>query len=127
MISICRQFRFEAAHHLLHHEGKCKNVHGHSYLLEVEVTGPFHVKGPSQGMILDFGDLKKLIDEHILSRIDHADLNMIWQNPTAENMVDTLASWIQEIFNIDARFDGVVLVCLSLWETQNSCAVWRNE
>jgi 6-pyruvoyltetrahydropterin/6-carboxytetrahydropterin synthase len=73
-IRITKQFNFETGHALFGYDGKCKNVHGHSYKLSVTVIGtpitdPSHVK---LGMVIDFGDLKKIVKEEIVDVFDHA-------------------------------------------------------
>jgi 6-pyruvoyltetrahydropterin/6-carboxytetrahydropterin synthase len=73
-IRITKQFTFEAGHALYGYDGKCKNLHGHSYKLFVTVIGspiadPKNVK---YGMVLDFGDLKKIVNEEIVDVFDHA-------------------------------------------------------
>jgi 6-pyruvoyltetrahydropterin/6-carboxytetrahydropterin synthase len=73
-IRITKQFSFETGHALYGYDGKCKNVHGHSYKLSVTVSGkPIsdtnHVKF---GMVIDFGDLKKIVKEEIVDLFDHA-------------------------------------------------------
>jgi len=73
-IRITKQFSFETGHALYGYDGKCKNVHGHSYRLDVTVIGSpisdhTHVKF---GMVIDFGDLKKIVKEEIVDVFDHA-------------------------------------------------------
>jgi 6-pyruvoyltetrahydropterin/6-carboxytetrahydropterin synthase len=122
MISICRRFEFHAAHYLPNHEGKCKDIHGHSYILEVEVIGMIHTEGPATGMIMDFSKLKKIVHDSVLEKIDHKNLNDIWDNPTAENMVVDISRWIEP------HLPGWVTVNrIRLWETSNSYAEWRIE
>ncbi|MDG1728569.1 MAG: 6-carboxytetrahydropterin synthase [Algibacter sp.] len=73
-IRITKQFSFETGHALYGYDGKCKNVHGHSYKLSVTVIGKpisdnTNVKF---GMVIDFGDLKKIVKEEIVDVFDHA-------------------------------------------------------
>jgi 6-pyruvoyltetrahydropterin/6-carboxytetrahydropterin synthase len=73
-IRITKQFNFETGHALYGYDGKCRNVHGHSYKLSVTVIGsPItdsnHVK---YGMVIDFSDLKKIVKEEIVDVFDHA-------------------------------------------------------
>lgn len=73
-IRITKQFFFETGHALYGYDGKCRNVHGHSYKLAVTIIGKpiadsTHVKF---GMVLDFGDLKKIVKEEIVELFDHA-------------------------------------------------------
>lgn len=73
-IRITKEFHFETGHALYGYDGKCKNVHGHSYKLSVTVIGEpindlAHVKN---GMVIDFGDLKKIVASEIVDKFDHA-------------------------------------------------------
>ena len=73
-IRITKQFNFETGHALYGYNGKCKNIHGHSYKLSVTVLGKpiedhTNVK---YGMVIDFGDLKKIVTEEIVDVFDHA-------------------------------------------------------
>lgn len=90
-VSICREYEFAAAHHLPLHEGKCRRPHGHNYVFEVELTGRLYDTGPSTGMVMDFYALDRLVDEYIISQLDHQDLNenkvlASYGYPTAENV-----------------------------------------
>ncbi len=73
-IRITKQFTFEAGHALYGYDGKCKNLHGHSYKLFVTVIGSpiSDSKNVKYGMVLDFGDLKKIVNEEIVDVFDHA-------------------------------------------------------
>ena len=73
-IRITKQFSFETGHALYGYDGKCKNVHGHSYKLSVTVIGtPINDKNNVKyGMVIDFGDLKKIVKEQIVDIFDHA-------------------------------------------------------
>lgn len=122
MISITRIFSFEAAHYLPDHPGKCKNIHGHSYKLEVEVTS-----GPSgflngQKMIMDFGDLKNIVNPIINEFLDHHFLNesLNEEIPTAEVMVTYIANWM-----VSQLISPLRLIRVRLWETENNYAEWR--
>jgi len=121
MISITKIFRFEAAHQLPYHQGACKNIHGHSYILSVEVAGPVQSGNhASAGMIMDFGELKKAVN-HILEKLDHHLLNEIFTNPTAEIMVEWIAQKLQgQLFPL-----GIEPVKVRLHETSDSYAEWR--
>ena len=141
-IRITKQFNFETGHALYGYDGKCRNVHGHSYKLSVTVIGnPItdisHVK---LGMVIDFGDLKKIVQEEIVDPFDHATVfnkntphvelakeltnrghNVILADyqPTSENMVIDFAS------KIKARLPkNIALHSLKLQETETSFAEW---
>lgn len=115
---ITKTFRFEAAHHLPGHRGKCANVHGHSYRLEVSLRGPIRdVPGQSDyGMVMDFGDLSRMVQDAVIERLDHHDLNAVTEiQTTAEN----LAHWIWDAL-VAAGLDEDLLYRLRLWETESS-------
>lgn len=64
-VTVTRSFKWDMAHRLPNHGGKCRRLHGHRYLAEIDVTGPIRTSGSSQGMVIDFGDLDKIIDDVI--------------------------------------------------------------
>lgn len=74
MIRITKIFTFETAHVLYNYDGKCKNMHGHSYKLFVTVKGkPVNdLDNPKNGMVVDFGDIKKIVNEEVVDIWDHA-------------------------------------------------------
>ena len=108
--TITKQFKFEAAHSLPNHDGKCKNLHGHSYLLEVTVSGEKHTSGSKEGMIIDFGDMSKIVEDNIISKWDHQFLNDILPfTTTAENLAE-------ECFKVLEK-TGLQVEKVKLWET----------
>ncbi len=141
-IRITKQFTFEAGHALYGYDGKCKNVHGHSYKLNVTVIGSpiSDSSNVKYGMVIDFGDLKKIVKEEIVDQFDHAtvfnqntphvELAMELQNrghnvilvdyqPTSEEMVIDFAG------KIAARLpENITLHSLKLQETDTSFAEW---
>lgn len=143
-IRITKEFQFEMAHALWNYDGKCKNVHGHTYILYVTVLGePINDDNNSKnGMVMDFGDLKKIIKEEIFDKHDHfvtvngnsphAKINFEQFNveqvqrknyqPTCENMVIEFVEVIKS--NLPKNIE---LVMLRLYETQTSFAEWRAE
>jgi len=141
-IRITKKFNFETGHALYGYDGKCKNVHGHSYELSVTVIGiPLldqnHVK---YGMVIDFGDLKKIVKDEIVDPFDHAIiLNkntphlelaneliarehrviLVDYQPTSEMMLIDFAKKIQ------AKIPNTIkLFALKLQETGTSHAEW---
>ncbi len=142
VIRITKQFNFETGHALYGYDGKCKNVHGHSYKLSVTVIGTpitdaSHVK---LGMVIDFGDLKKIVKEEIVDPFDHASVfnkntphvelaNALMDRghkviladyqPTSENMVTDFAARIKERLP-----KNIELYSLKLQETDTSFAEW---
>jgi len=119
MISITKLFEFEAAHFLPHHKGLCKNLHGHSYKLEVEVT----CLTLTNGMICDFAVLKEWV-KNIVESYDHKLLNEFFPNPTAELMIETVVNDLNIILDTHTNLK---LVRVRLWETSKSYAEWKRD
>lgn len=78
---IRRSYRFEASHQLPRHPGACRRLHGHSYRFVVELAGR---PDDDQGMVLDFFELDRIVQQHVLEALDHHHLNDLIPNPTAE-------------------------------------------
>lgn len=116
---VVKQFTFDAAHYLPEHPGKCRNLHGHTYKLEVGIEGFVDLK---TGMVIDFGDLKQFVIP-IVEKLDHKCLNDVYPLPTAELMVLDIAVELSESF--PAKRGKVEFV--RLWETPTSYAEWRRE
>jgi 6-pyruvoyltetrahydropterin/6-carboxytetrahydropterin synthase len=108
------EFTFAAAHRLPRYEGPCFRLHGHNYRFFVGLEGEVD---PASGMIIDFGLVKQVVQEHVLSRTDHRDLNDVLENPTAEN----IARWIWEV--LEPRLPGLCEV--RLYEIPDSCVTYR--
>lgn len=108
------EFQFNAAHRLPHYEGPCFHTHGHNYQLVVFVRGRVN---PATGLSLDFGEVKRVVRERVLDRIDHNDLNAVLDNPTAENVV----TWIWE--KLEPALPG--LTELQLFETPDCAVIYR--
>jgi 6-pyruvoyltetrahydropterin/6-carboxytetrahydropterin synthase len=84
---------FAAAHRLPDHEGRCFRLHGHTYGLEVTVAGTPQQSGPAKGMVMDFADLRRRVDELIVDKVDHQLLNDVFAFvPT----VEALGAWMFE-------------------------------
>ena len=117
-MSVCKAFRFDAAHYLPNYEGKCKNLHGHTWTLEVEVSGVPIPDGSKQGMVMDFGDLKVAVQQKVIDVLDHTLLNDTISNPTAENIL----LWVHD--KLQCLPYGM-LCRLRLYETPDSFAELR--
>ncbi|WP_295841506.1 6-carboxytetrahydropterin synthase [uncultured Apibacter sp.] len=145
MIRLTKIFTFETAHALWGYDGKCKNIHGHSYKLYVTVKGiPSNdVNNVKNGMVMDFGDLKSIIKRLIIDPLDHAIIlnaltehkklgeqlikeghKVIFTNyqPTCENMLMDFAEKIQS--ELPA---AIILAKLTLYETETSYGEWIRE
>lgn len=108
-MKLIKKFTFDSAHHLPNYKGKCKQLHGHTYHLEVIVEG---IVNPDTGMIVDFAYLKYIVISKALDYLDHKLLNDVIENPTAENII----LWIKKM--IERDIEGTLT--LRLWETPDS-------
>ena len=141
-IRITKKFNFETGHALFGYDGKCKNIHGHSYKLFVTVSGqPISDNtDPKFGMVIDFGDLKKIVNQEIVDVFDHAtifnkntphvelakelldrglNVLLVDYQPTSEMMVIDFAD------KITARLPkNLKLHSLKLQETETCFAEW---
>ncbi len=141
-IRITKQFTFETGHALYGYDGKCRNVHGHSYKLHVTVIGSpnndsNHVK---YGMVIDFSDLKKIVKKEIVELFDHAtvfnkntphielakllkdrghNVLLVDYQPTSEMMIIDFAKKIEKELP-----PSIKLHSLKLQETESSYAEW---
>lgn len=125
-VYVTKEFTFESAHHLVGYEGDCSKPHGHSYKLQVTLSGGIDFTSDpniaSNLMVLDFKDLKKMVKDVVISTHDHVDLNTIYENPTAEAMVVTIFVALLAVLPHDVRLESV-----KLWETATSFAEYRGE
>jgi len=110
------EFQFNAAHRLPFYEGPCFHTHGHNYKLLVFIEGPVD---PKTGISIDFTKVKELVREHVLDGIDHNDLNLVLENPTAENVV----VWMWE--KLQPHLEG--LKEMQLYETDDAAVIYRGE
>ncbi len=108
------EFYFAAAHRLPRYDGPCFRQHGHNYRFFIGLEGEVD---PRSGMIIDFGVVKQAVQEHVLARADHRDLNDVLENPTAEN----IARWIWEV--LEPHVPGLCEV--RLYEIPDSCVTYR--
>lgn len=142
VIRLTKEFSFEAAHALDGYDGLCREIHGHSYRLFVTIKGTpcDDAANPKYGMVLDFGELKRIVNEQILSRLDHAfvmrrsprglelaerlgerfsRIVLTDYQPTCENMLADFAARLRT--HLPAH---VSLHALRLHETATSYAEW---
>jgi len=140
-IRVTKRFHFEMAHTLYEYDGLCRNIHGHSYNLEVTLIGEprSQQNHPKDGMVLDFSELKEAVKTQIVSRFDHAlmvnrlvpdeqkellnkttnRLIIVDFQPTTENIVAYIAEILQQ--HLPA---GVTLFSIRLYETVTAFAEW---
>lgn len=141
-IRVTKIFEFEAAHALDCHDGKCSNIHGHSYKLHVTVIGkPNRSKGDAKdGMVIDFSDIKHIVKTMVVNPFDHAlvlekdspyltdklkqrqKLILYDLQPTAENMIIDMVDRIKEKMPLEIKLHSV-----KLYETGSSFAAWYAE
>lgn len=138
MITLTKIFRFEAAHAIHGYPGACANIHGHSYELHVCVASMQEKENfiGGSGMVIDFKDLKKLVQESVISRLDHKLILsrnflkpsgmtpreglLVFENePTVENLLIFIRNEIGKSLPADIK-----LASLTLWETGDSYAAW---
>ena len=141
-IRLTKEFTFESAHALDGYDGLCREIHGHSYRLFVTVKGePSQCENdPKLGMVMDFGDLKRIVNREIVDRLDHSfvlrdseqnvelkallgakfsKVVLVDYQPTCENMLSDFAARLQK-----ALPANVQLHSLRLHETATSYAEW---
>jgi len=141
IIKITKQFSFEMAHALRNYDGLCRNIHGHSYKMDITLAGqPLNDdNSPKNGMVMDFGDLKKLVNEEVISLLDHA---LVLNDKTDAQLIDVLKHNYEKIVTVDFQPttenllnfiadkiqlrlpNEVKLSCVRLRETDTSYAEW---
>src|SRR5690554_6705933 len=99
-IRLTKEFRFEMAHALYNYDGLCKNIHGHSYILQVTVLGvpEQDPASPKLGMVMDFGDLKAIVNREIVNELDHA---IVVSNKVAPELIASLGQMGERHFILD--------------------------
>lgn len=144
IITATKEFSFDCAHMLSGHEGLCSNVHGHTYKMQVQVRrdrASLCESGLSAGMVVDFKDLKQVVNDHIIYHFDHAfvfykngnevekavghlllshgmKVAEVSYRPTAENMAKSFFQILSEAF----RNSPIIIESVRLWETPTSYA-----
>jgi 6-pyruvoyltetrahydropterin/6-carboxytetrahydropterin synthase len=142
-ISITRRLEFDSGHRIPNHDGQCRHLHGHRYAIEVTLTGEVadHPGKADDGMVLDFGDIKRLTNQYVVEPWDHAFLvakedeklvaflasmpnhkTVIMEHvPTVENLASAAFAILQPVFN--KAFGGrLELSAVRLYETPNCWA-----
>lgn len=137
-IRVSKEFSFETAHALDMHNSKCRNIHGHSYKLIVTVLGPVIEDNsqPNVGMVIDFTDLKDIVNEEVVDKLDHALILKsdsrfkgiekhnektiyVDYHPTCENLLKEIV----EVVSVKLPKE-VTLVYAKMNETANSYSEW---
>ena len=144
MMLLTKIFHFDMAHVLKGYDGPCRNIHGHSYELRVTVKGnPLNdPQSPKYGMVMDLHDLKCLVNEQVVNRLDHAfvvssvmpadfleivqrdfeKVVLVDYQPTSENLILDMVNRLQKVLP-----QQVTLHKIMLQETPGSYVEWVNE
>ena len=133
-VAVCKIFTFDAAHQLVGHKGKCANLHGHTYRLEVVLKGEAVQEADvsDEGFLMDFGDLKKAVKELVIDPFDHAFLAM-GNEPVLKVLKESNSKVVLLGFRATAenlaayichrlRSAGLPVYAVKLWETPTAWA-----
>ncbi|WP_071459669.1 6-carboxytetrahydropterin synthase QueD [Bacillus massilinigeriensis] len=127
-VLVSKEFTFDAAHHLHHYEGKCKNLHGHTYKVIFGISGYVD----ERGILIDFGEIKEIWKSEIEVFLDHRYLNetLPLMNTTAENMVVWIFEKMESCLSAEVirrKQSGARLEFVRLYETPTSYAEARRD
>lgn len=138
-MKIAKEFRWEMGHRLPNHDGQCRNVHGHSYRMVVEVEGEID---PETGMIIDFADISKKVkplvaeldhcflcqedDQEVRDLLESMDMKRVYISvpSTVENICGLFVERLKTAFTED---NNVEAFTVRIWETASSVAEIRQE
>ena len=145
-MKIVKIIQWDMGHRILHHRSVCRGLHGHRYKVEIGVSGDMVSKSGAseEGMVIDFSDIKKISNQFIQEKLDHA--FMVWEKdeeltrffkqskgnkpvivpftPTAENIAAYIFNKLQDKF-LDVYKTGLHLHSVKLWETPSSYALYE--
>ena len=145
-MKIVKIIEWDMGHRVLHHRSVCSGLHGHRYKVEIGVSGDMVSKSGAseEGMVIDFSDIKKISNQFIQEKLDHA--FMVWEKdeellkffnestghkpvivpftPTAENVAAYIFNKLQDKFQ-DVYKTGLHLHSIKLWETPTSYALYE--
>ena len=113
---VSKRISFDAAHYLPNHPGKCRNLHGHTFSIELGVKGDVD---PKSGIVIDFSELKKFL-EVIKEEFDHTLINDTIENPTAENICSYILDRFDEWWYFKNK--AIDLAFIRVRETEDSMA-----
>lgn len=109
--NVTKEFTFSAAHFLTKYHGKCENLHGHNYRLQITVTGSLN----QDDLVIDFVELKAIVKQIVIDVLDHTNLNDRFTNPTCE----LVAQWIFQQLKTH-----IPVTTVQLWETDTSSVTY---
>ena len=116
---------FDAAHYLQDYEGKCHQLHGHRWEVEVVIEGKYLDR---RNILVDFGEVKKILNDHLALMYDHRELNqfLVESNVTAEYLVKKIYGELQgKFFDINGYM--LTLARVTIWETPECCVKYYGE
>jgi 6-pyruvoyltetrahydropterin/6-carboxytetrahydropterin synthase len=114
---VSKKISFDAAHYLPHYRGKCRNMHGHHWVVEVACSGSVNEKN---GMVIDFKHLKDFLS-WVEDKFDHKLINEFIKIPTAEN----ICKYIYDEFNLWCSARDLTFEYVRVWETENSMVEFK--
>ena len=118
-MQLIKTFEFDSAHFLPDYNGKCENLHGHTYGLTVKLEGT----PAADGLIMDFTILKQIVKDEVIEVLDHTCLNDLIKNPSAEN----IAIWIWKALDEKLTRPNCKLAEIEVWETRTSGVVYKGK
>jgi len=139
---VTKEFSFDMGHRLPNHDGKCKNIHGHTYRLQVTTKGDVNASegSPKEGMVVDFSDIKSVVKTFINEYLDHYFMVHEKDQPTHKFLIDNnfavtavpfvptaenMCEWMFNMLSEDINKLGCELYSLRLWETPSSFAEFK--
>ena len=147
MLTITRKLEFDAGHRIPNHRSECRNIHGHRYVMHITLLGEVQKKkgASSEGMLMDFSDVKRLAETHLISHWDHAFLVykqdtavrqfldslpghktvVLDRIPTVENLAQIAFDTLKDVY--ETHYEAaLILQSIKLYETPNTWAEVRS-
>jgi len=133
-VSVCKIFTFDSAHQLIGHKGKCANLHGHTYKLEVVLKGTLVTDDQlsDEGFLIDFSDVKKVVKKLVVDQLDHSFMAMgnepVWETLNKTGSKVSLLGFRTTVENLSSYICHTLkkaelpVHSIKLWETPNSWA-----
>jgi 6-pyruvoyltetrahydropterin/6-carboxytetrahydropterin synthase len=120
MYELMVETQFSAAHQLREYKGKCENLHGHNWRIQVVITAE---KLNDIGLAMDFHELKKMTNE-LISTLDHSVLNKVFPfteiNPSSEN----IAKWMYDSIKKKLNSNNIAVASVTVWEAETASATY---
>lgn len=124
-VLLVKEVSFDSAHNLYEYDGKCRSLHGHTYVAQIGILG----KTDERGLVIDFGDIKDMFKTHLEPHLDHKYLNQSLppMNTSAENMVYWIYEQLDNLISEKYKYYELELSFVRLYETPTSYAEVRRE